>query len=94
MIRVKRKSTKKFLDFAYSRFPWCQWCGMRVYRSVNGQDRHRLATTEHIIPLCKGGSNEWKNLGISCRGCNSYRRAGTDRPICGPKDWHKERQSA
>lgn len=39
----------------------CEYCS-----SIIGNDYH----LEHLIPLCKGGNNETKNLGISCSSCN------------------------
>lgn len=36
--------------------------------------RHeRMATRDHIIPQCDGGSDRWENLVAACQWCNRYR---------------------
>ena len=30
-------------------------------------------TLEHKIPLCRGGTNNYENLAIACKSCNSKR---------------------
>lgn len=59
----RKKSYATFREFALGTHPFCQWCGIRL-----GSDS---ATTDHIIPLSKGGTNEWKNLCLACVGCNT-----------------------
>jgi 5-methylcytosine-specific restriction endonuclease McrA len=39
----------------------CYWCGTRL-----GTDYH----IDHVIPLCRGGSNGRENIVISCASCN------------------------
>ncbi len=38
----------------------------------------RKDTLEHKQPLSKGGTNEYNNLGIACRKCNSSKNAKTE----------------
>lgn len=61
----------------------CHWCGCAT-RLVSGDDWDQ-ATTEHIIPRYKGGTNEESNLTSSCRRCNN-RRSHED--ACGLPDGH------
>lgn len=35
--------------------------------------RERMATRDHIIPQCDGGSDRWDNLVAACQWCNRYR---------------------
>jgi hypothetical protein len=49
----------------------CHWCG-RPTRLVAG-DAPDQATTEHIIPRYKGGTNDDENLVSACRQCNGRR---------------------
>lgn len=45
----------------------CHWCKRPI--------RFRDATTDHLIPKCRGGSNAAANLVASCRPCNIERAA-------------------
>lgn len=49
----------------------CHWCHCPT-RLIQGDDWDQ-ATTEHIIPRYKGGTNDPSNLTSSCRRCNSRR---------------------
>lgn len=44
----------------------CYWCHKNV-----GQDYH----VDHVVPLCRGGSNGPENLVIACVACNLHKRA-------------------
>lgn len=33
---------------------------------------------EHKIPLCRGGTNEYRNLAVACRSCNSKKHDKTE----------------
>lgn len=43
-------------------FVKCRYCGCDL---ANG------ATIDHIVPRCQGGSGDPRNVGLSCRQCNS-----------------------
>lgn len=48
----------------------CHWCGIPM------ADQSMLphsATTDHLIPLSKGGSNRRENLVAACKQCNEMR---------------------
>ena len=63
--RFRRQVTNTFL-FARDHYR-CQYCG-------RGQTelRHREALTrDHLIPLSRGGTNEWTNVVTACSPCNA-----------------------
>jgi hypothetical protein len=45
----------------------CQYCLM--HESLQGATFH----IEHIIPQCKGGISDLKNLALACPGCNLHK---------------------
>jgi hypothetical protein len=53
----------------------CVWCvRMVVEGRRRGADTSvRLASVDHVLPRCFGGSNEHRNLITSCVQCNSRR---------------------
>jgi CRISPR/Cas system-associated protein Cas10 (large subunit of type III CRISPR-Cas system) len=51
----------------------CHWCGRPTRLTVESAPDQ--ATTEHIIPRYKGGSNEPENLVSACRECNGRRNS-------------------
>jgi hypothetical protein len=80
--------TSGFLKYAYSRWPYCQWCGCKLIKPVKKGHKQlsNTATRDHIVPLARGGSNNWSNLVISCRNCNGYKdNLMPDREPIGPK---------
>jgi 5-methylcytosine-specific restriction endonuclease McrA len=63
---VKRRTTgfaKEFLEEAKN--PKCIYCNCKL-NTTN-------ATTDHIIPISKGGNNCQVNLVVVCHDCNSQR---------------------
>jgi 5-methylcytosine-specific restriction endonuclease McrA len=62
--RFRRQVTNTFL-FARDRYR-CQYCGR-----TQGELRLREALTrDHVIPLSRGGTNEWTNVVTACSTCN------------------------
>jgi HNH endonuclease len=59
-------SLKKFRLHALAIYPYCQWCQCPLTRTT--------ATTDHLIPRSRGGSNAWHNLCLACRSCNQERK--------------------
>lgn len=51
----------------------CHWCGRPT--RLTAQPDPDQATTEHIIPRYKGGSNDEENLVSACRECNGRRNS-------------------
>ncbi|MCG0679858.1 hypothetical protein IMAU70100_01054 [Lactiplantibacillus plantarum] len=47
----------------------CYLCGKHL---VLNEDYNRTdaPTIEHVIPICKGGTNTWDNVKLACRKCN------------------------
>lgn len=72
--KLKRKSVegqhtpfeiKKLLESQKNK---CAWCKCRVYlKPTGGQTKAHI---DHIMPLCKGGTNWIKNIQILCAACN------------------------
>ena len=46
----------------------CCHCGRRVYFGYG-------ATVEHVVPIIKGGTNDWDNLVMLCRECNEAKKS-------------------
>jgi len=54
----------------------CQYCGIKVDQ--------KLASIDHVIPVCMGGKNRWENLTTACRKCNSHKSSKLIKPNCMP----------
>ncbi|MFN8571674.1 MAG: HNH endonuclease [Gemmatimonadaceae bacterium] len=63
--RFRRQVTNTFL-FARDRYR-CQYCGRG---SLDLRPRESL-TRDHLIPLSRGGTNEWTNVVTACSSCNT-----------------------
>ena len=66
--RVKRRPSiqKQFRQHALSVYPFCQWCALPLTEGT--------ATTDHLVPLSRGGTNDWDNLCLACLPCNRKRK--------------------
>ena len=63
--RFRRQVTNTFL-FARDDYR-CQYCGR-----TGGDLRHReCLTRDHLIPLSRGGGNDWDNVVTACSSCNT-----------------------
>ena len=75
---MTRSHNRSFLDYAFYRWPFCQWCGIELLR--------HQATTDHVHPLFWGGDNSWENLVVSCERCNQDKGCSImDREPMGPR---------
>jgi len=79
-IHVPRKFRRQVTNtFLFARDDYrCQFCGR------NPQEfRHReCLTRDHLVPLSRGGTNEWTNVITACSTCNT--RKGNSLPAeCG-----------
>lgn len=63
--RFRRQVTNTFL-FARDDYR-CQYCGRA---SAELKPRESL-TRDHLIPMSRGGLNEWTNVVTACSGCNT-----------------------
>lgn len=63
--RFRRQVTNTFL-FARDDYR-CQFCGR-----ISGELRHReCLTRDHLIPISRGGTNDWSNVVTACSTCNT-----------------------
>jgi 5-methylcytosine-specific restriction endonuclease McrA len=63
--RFRRQVTNTFL-FARDRYR-CQYCG----RTAAELKPRESLTRDHLIPLSRGGTNEWTNCVTACSPCNT-----------------------
>lgn len=63
--RFRRQVTNTFL-FARDRYR-CQYCG----RTAAELKPRESLTRDHLIPLSRGGTNEWTNVVAACSPCNT-----------------------
>jgi 5-methylcytosine-specific restriction endonuclease McrA len=63
--RFRRQVTNTFL-FARDRYR-CQYCGRH---GMELRPRESL-TRDHLVPLSRGGTNEWTNVVTACSPCNT-----------------------
>ena len=74
--RFRRQVTNTFL-FARDAYK-CQYCG----RPSNELKPRESLTRDHLIPISRGGVNEWTNVVTACSSCNT--RKGNRLPVeCG-----------
>ena len=63
--RFRRQVTNTFL-FARDEYS-CQFCG----RSQHELRFRECLTRDHLVPLSRGGTNEWTNVVTACSTCNT-----------------------
>ena len=63
--KFRRQVTNTFL-FARDEYT-CQYCGRTAF---DLKPREAL-TRDHLIPLSRGGTNEWTNVVTACSSCNT-----------------------
>jgi 5-methylcytosine-specific restriction endonuclease McrA len=63
--RFRRQVTNTFL-FARDDYQ-CQYCGRRQ----NELKIRESLTRDHLIPMSRGGTNEWSNVVTACSSCNT-----------------------
>ncbi len=63
--RFRRQVTNTFL-FARDRYR-CQYCG-RTQAELRPRES---LTRDHLVPLSRGGSNDWSNVVTACSPCNT-----------------------
>jgi 5-methylcytosine-specific restriction endonuclease McrA len=69
--RFRRQVTNTFL-FARDAYT-CQYCG-RHERDLKGR---QFLTRDHVVPVCRGGLNEWDNVVTACSPCNNRKGGRT-----------------
>jgi 5-methylcytosine-specific restriction endonuclease McrA len=71
--RFRRQVTNTFL-FARDSYR-CQYCG----RGPLELKTRESLTRDHLIPLSRGGTNEWTNVVTACSACNTRKANRTPR---------------
>jgi 5-methylcytosine-specific restriction endonuclease McrA len=69
--RFRRQVTNTFL-FARDGYA-CQYCG-RHRSELRGR---QFLTRDHILPVSRGGENQWENVVTSCSPCNNRKASRT-----------------
>lgn len=73
--RASKLSSKEFAAWFNSQVKVCHWCGI---------DCEGNPHIDHVVPFCRGGKHEIKNMVISCPSCN-FRKSRK-----GPDEWIKQ----
>ncbi len=84
--RLRRKAKQRSVQVepvnpmrVFERDGWrCQLCGRKTPRSLRGSLSDRAPELDHILPLGKGGSHEYRNTQCACRLCNAAKK---DKPL-------------
>ena len=63
--KFRRQVTNTFL-FARDNYS-CQYCG----RSGDALRTREYLTRDHLVPISRGGTNEWTNVLTACSSCNT-----------------------
>lgn len=63
--KFRRQVTNTFL-FARDEYK-CQYCG----RPIQELKPREALTRDHLIPLSRGGTNDWTNVVTACSSCNT-----------------------
>jgi len=69
--RFRRQVTNTFL-FARDAYT-CQYCGRRQ-QDLKGR---QFLTRDHVMPVCRGGLNDWGNVVTACSPCNNRKGGRT-----------------
>lgn len=69
--KVKRKSRLKWKIKRLKKQPNCCWCNKPMH--LDNSDDALYATTEHIVPLIRGGLDNYNNIKLACNECNGER---------------------
>ena len=70
--KVKKKRKRNLIE---SQNYKCDVCGEELICDTekNSRKNSRLATIEHVVPVCKGGTDSPSNWTITCNSCNNTR---------------------
>lgn len=71
---VKRRSSRiKWKIKRLKKQPNCCWCDKPMVLGIENKDSPRYATIEHIVPLIRGGLDNYNNIKLACYECNHNR---------------------
>ncbi len=74
--KAKRRTAKSKAGGSFTAAQWLALCAKYHYRCVCCGKRRKL-TTDHVIPVSKGGSSNIKNIQPLCLPCNSHKGTKT-----------------
>ncbi len=69
--KIKRKSHIKWKIKQIAKQPNCCWCNKPMH--LNDSNDPLYATIEHIVPLSRGGLDNYNNIKLACNKCNGER---------------------
>ncbi len=55
----------------------CAYCGSGMRKKPDPKHPGSAATVDHILPISRGGRNQWSNLCAACERCNAAKGAMT-----------------
>ena len=72
--RIRKKIDPKVIKAVYQRFRYnCAYCGINQNQKTP-DGRRVVMTVDHRVPLNMGGTDEYCNLALACRTCNSMKK--------------------
>lgn len=71
--RNRHPSRQAYRDPTYQAY---QVQGQVCALQIPGVCTHWATTRDHIIPISRGGTNDWSNLQPACAECNASKRDG------------------
>lgn len=86
-MKINRRRKVSLLKAYYDQLGECFYCNRRAWLpwEDNSGDLRLMATREHLVRQCDGGTDDDENIAMACADCNS-RRGATP-----PSDWIESR---
>jgi hypothetical protein len=76
---VRRGRPRGWLEELCEAQNWrCHYCKRSMSRKPNGKRVGGHATLDHLLPISRGGRNQWGNLAAACFSCNTAKGSMTE----------------